>query len=156
VGDDSVRTSLSDDELLTTAFVAQAVSPVTSFLAVPREAALSTIGVELMGGVGGLGMRGIGCSGCGGSTSCGWGTAHSWPNLEPVLRALLAPVVSACEASLGSTSGVALRLEATRDEVVDVTVSGGSDAMNACLTEGAWAIRLSPDFKRTHAWTLQY
>jgi hypothetical protein len=55
VGDDSVRTSLSDDELLTTAFVAQAVSPVTSFLAVPREAALSTIGVELMGGVGGLG-----------------------------------------------------------------------------------------------------
>ncbi len=156
VGDDSVRTSLSEDELLTTAFVAQAVSPVTSFLAAPREAAPSTIGVELLGGVGGLGTRGVGCSGCGGSTSCGWGTAHSWPNLEPVLRALLAPVVSACEARLGSTADVSLRLEATRDEVVDVTVSGGSDAMNACLTEGAWAIRLSPDFKRTHAWTLQY
>jgi len=156
VGDDAVRTSLSDDELLTTAFVAQAVSPVTSFLAAPREAAPSTIGVELFGGVGSLGMRGIGCGGCGGSTSCGWGRTTAWPNLEPVLRALLAPVVSACEASLGSTAGVALRVEATRDEVVDVTVSGGSDAMNECLTEGAWAIRLSPDFNRTHAWTLQY
>ena len=39
-----------------------------------------------------------------------------------------------------------MRLEATGDEVVGVAVSAPSDGLAECLTEAAWAIRLSAPF----------
>lgn len=149
VGDDEVRGQLSDDELRTVAFVSHAVSPVTSYLAIPPDAAPSTIG-ELESGIGGLGLRGVGCGGCGGSTSCGWGFGRRAPDLDALLRALLAPGVAACEQRLGDAQGAHLRLEATADEIVEVAVTAPSQAMSECLTETAWVIRLSPEF-RSHA-----
>lgn len=156
VGDDTVRGSFSDDELLTTAFVAQAVSPVTSFLAAPRGAGPSTIGFEQALVADSLGLHGFSCGGCGGSSSCGFGMARYTPNLEAMLRALLAPGVDACAAQFGTAAGLEVQVEATGDEVVDVTVRGGSGALNECLTEAAWAVRLSPEFDRDRAWVLHY
>ncbi|MDP1823829.1 MAG: hypothetical protein Q8L48_11315 [Archangium sp.] len=145
VGDDDVRGQLSDDELRTVAFVSHAVSPVTSYLAVPPDAAPSTVG-QLEIGSGGLGMRGFGCSGCGGSTSCGWGRVGRSPDFEALLRALLDPGVAACAQRFGEQRAH-LRLEATADEVVDVAVTAQTEAMSECLAEAAWAVRLSPEFR---------
>ncbi len=145
VGERSVRYALSDDELRTVAFLSHAVSPVTSYLAAPPEAAPSTIGLQERE-LEGMGMHGFGCGGCGGSTSCGWSTARVGPDLVALLRALLEPSVGACERLHGDASTSSITLEATADEVVDVTVASPSPALAACLTEAAWALRLSPDF----------
>lgn len=147
VGDDAVRSSLSDDELRTVAFLSHAVSPVTSYLAAPPDAAPSTIGVEGFA-MRGFGLHGIGCGGCGGSIGCGWGTARVGPDLVAILRVLLAPGVSACERLHGELGDAAITVEATGDEVVDVTVASTTPELGACLTEAAWAIRLGPEFEQ--------
>lgn len=147
VGDDLVRLALSDDELRTVAFLSHAVSPVTSYLAAPPEAAPSVIGVEELG-LGSMSMHGIGCGGCGGSTSCGWAMTRVRPNLVEMLRALLEPGVAACEQRHGEANTSSIEVEATGDEVVDVTVTSPSPALGACLTEAAWALRLGPEFDR--------
>lgn len=156
VGDDSLRAQLSDDELRTVAFVSGAVSPVTSYLAAPQNAAPSVIGLEIMPLRGGLGLKGIGCGGCGTSSRCGLRFGHARPNLIEVLRAMLEPGVAACEAQFGARGGAKLSLEATADEVVDVTASGGSDAMNACLVEAAWSVRLTDVFDQHRTYDLEF
>lgn len=141
VGDDSLRTSLSDDELRTAAFVAGVLSPLTSFLAVPRGAAPSVIGVEEGYGVGGL--RLIGCSGgCRFGTSCGFGSGSVGFDAAAHLRGLLTPTLERCATAHGPLEGTTLRFESTRDEVVDVEVTAPTPALTECLTEGTWALRL--------------
>lgn len=143
IGDDAVRGQLSDEELKTVAFVSHAVSPVTSFFAAAPDARPSTVGVYDVTGA--YGLSGISCGGCGGSSTCGWGQARTGPNFEVILRALLAPAISACEQQTGE-AGASLRMEATGDEVVAVTVTGASAALTECLTEAVWNTRLSPEF----------
>jgi hypothetical protein len=100
----------------------------------------------LRGLEGGMGLRGFGCGGCGGSSSCGFGRSSRAVDLPTLLRALLAPGVAACEQRWGDASTASFSLEATGDEVVEVKVRAGSTALSECLTEAAWAIRLSPEF----------
>ena len=145
VGDEELRSQLSDEELLRAAFTAHAVSPVTSYLSAPPEASASTAGV-LRGLEGGLGLRGIGCGGCGGSSTCGFGHAGRAVDLQAALRALLAPGIAACEQRLGDVPMATFSIEATGDEVVEVQVKASSAALGDCLTEAAWAIRLTPEF----------
>ncbi|MBL8916655.1 MAG: hypothetical protein JNM17_38495, partial [Archangium sp.] len=155
VGDESLRGQLSDDELRTVSFVSGAVSPVTSYLAAPQNAAPSVIGLELMPERGGLGMRGIGCGGCGTSSRCGLRVGRVRINLLETLRVLLEPGVAACEAQFGARGGAKLSLEATADEVVDARATGGSDAMNACLVEAAWAVRLTDVFEHHRTYDIE-
>jgi hypothetical protein len=145
VGVDDLRMALSNDEVRSAAFLAQAVSPETSLLAAPPTAAPSTAGL-LEGSIGGLGMHGIGCGGCGTTSRCGIGTVRHRPDFDALLRALLSPGVAACEAWLGEPADARVTLEATHDEVVDVAVSAPSEAMAGCLTEAAWAVRLGGEF----------
>ena len=144
VGDDLLRNQLDDDELRTVAFASHAVSPVTSYLAVPADAAPSTIGVSAA--FAGFGLSDMGCGGCGGSTTCGWGSTRRGFDLDALLRALLVPGVAACNLRHGDTSIASLRLEATGDEVVAVEVTSPSVGLTDCITEAAWAIRLPPEF----------
>lgn len=154
VGDDSLRAELSDDELRTVAFVSGSVSPVTSYLAAPRDAAPSIIGLDVLPGAGGLSMYGIGCGGCSSSSRCGLRIGRTSVDLLGELRALLAPGVAACEAQLGPVTDAKLELEATADEVVDVRVSGVNEAMRGCLVEAGWAIRLSASFEHHRSYVL--
>ena len=146
VGSDQLRMQLSDDELRTVAFVSHAVSPVTSYLAISPDAAPSTIGVS-EGEIGGLGLRGVGCGGCGGSSTCGWGKAGRGVDLQARLSSLLAPGIAACEQRHAVPAMGSLRLEATSDEVVAVDVGANTTGLAECVTEAAWALRLSPEFR---------
>ncbi len=137
IGDYQLEYQLNDDEVLAVARLARAVSPMTSYLAVPAQAGASTIGLTSQ--TIGLGMIGTGGCGCGGYSSSGCSGIRV-AGVKPDYAAALAELFAGAFASCGP--GV-LRLEATADEIVDVAVESG-DA--ACLTEAAWAIRLTPVF----------
>ena len=144
IGDSEVRGVLTDEELKTVAFVSHAVSPVTSFFAAPPAAAASTAGIveETYGG-------GIGSiCGCGGESmsGCGFGTSGRAIDYEGLLRGLMSAGRDACERRHGNASSATLKLEATGDEVVAVEVSARSVELAECLTEAAWAVRLSKEF----------
>lgn len=153
IGDDSVRWTLSDDELKTVAFVSHAVSPVTSFFSAPPDAAASTVGSAF-----GLGMFGSGVScGCGGISSesnCGFGFAREGPDFDELLRGLIAPAVKACRQH-GDPSRAQLKLEATGDEIVELVVSAEATQLADCLTEGLWQVRLSPEFSAHRTYELE-
>lgn len=155
VGDDDLRLGLSDDELRTAAFLAHAVSPVTSFMFVSPGAAPSTAGLTETFGTGGLDLRGISCGGCGVSSHCGFGVHGRAVDLEALLQHLLASGVAACEARTGEAATATVGLEATGDEVVAVTVTRATPAMTECLTEAAWAIRLSTEFRATRTYQVE-
>jgi hypothetical protein len=141
-----LREQLEDDELRSAAFLAQAVSPVTAYLAVPPRAAPSRVGVLGLG----LGGVGIGSCGCGGSFSstCGIGRGFPRADLRALLEEALAPGRAACADRLAAPASGQLTLETTSDEVVDVHVTADSNAMAECLTEAAWALRLGSQFQR--------
>jgi hypothetical protein len=145
VGTPSLRASLSEDELLTASFVSGVLSPVTSFLAAPRDAAPSVIGVDKGFGVGGVG--GISCgSRCSFGTSCAFGASTGSFDAASHLRQLLAPALAECAARHGDASGATLTIENTWDEVVDVAAHAPSAALADCLTEVAWNLRLTRAF----------
>jgi len=134
---------LSVAEQLKVAFMGKAVSPVTSYLAVEPGTRPSTIGlpVERQSRSG----YGVG-SGAGGMRGRG-------NRVAPDLMALLAPAVKRCVASTKPPAGwaVALTVETTLDEVVDVMVRAGKDQPIArCLEEAVWALRLDGRFDQPH------
>ncbi len=154
IGDEGVRSVLTDEELKTVAFVSHAVSPVTSYFAAPPAAAASTVGIvegNYGSGIGSL-------CGCGGSSmsGCGYGTAGQYIDHAGLLRGLLAAGRAACEQRHGDASLARLKLEATGDEVVAVEVSAPSVALAECLTEAAWAVRLSPEFLSHRTYELAF
>lgn len=148
VGERELRTQLSDDEVRSAAFLSQAVSPFTSYLAAPANAAPSTAG-GFFGGTGGYGTSSR-CGGCSVKTHCGLRMGRVMPDLTPLLRQLLQPGVAACESKLAEPAQGHVSVEATGDEVVDVKVTGASPAMSECLTEVAWAVRLPQEFTPWH------
>jgi hypothetical protein len=64
--------------------------------------------------------------------------ADAAPPLE--LSAQLAPAVAACHPG---DHHVDIEVELTREEIVEVTVTGGTAALRACVTEGVWNTTLS-------------
>jgi hypothetical protein len=88
----------------------------------------------------GFGTIGFGACGCSSSDPGGFGSGsagRAWP-LD--LSAQLAPVVAACHPG---EQHVDVEVELTREEIVDVTVTGGTEALRACVSEGVWNITLS-------------
>lgn len=152
IGENEVRSLLSEEELKTVAFVSHAVSPVTSYFAAPPAAAASTAGT--VEGAYGSGIGSL-CGGCRGSnSSCGFGTAGRAIDYSGLLQRLLSPGRAACEQRHGDASLATLALEATGDEVVAVKVSAPSVELAECLTEAAWAVRLSAEFVSHHTYEL--
>jgi hypothetical protein len=67
---------------------------------------------------------------------------------KPDLAALLAPGVEACKRDNAPPQGwlVELEVETTYDEIVDVALTAGGGkaaALEACVIEAAWAVRLT-------------
>ncbi|MGH2897195.1 MAG: hypothetical protein ACRDMZ_00860, partial [Solirubrobacteraceae bacterium] len=123
---------LSPDEMMTVALLGRAVSPVTSYVAAEPGTRPSTIGLPDLGTIG---------HGAGGGAGYGYGGGAGRLARRPDLRDLID--VSSCERNLRPPSGwrVALDIETTRDEVVDV-LAPSSDPLTTCLVEAAWAVRL--------------
>jgi hypothetical protein len=154
IGDDAIRSQLSEDEIRTAANAARAVSPYTSYFSAPNNAAASTIGVLEAGDLYGYG---IGTCGCMGSSSSGCGIGYGTGarlDYEGALRELLRPGVAECSARLGAFDRLDVHLEATGDEVVAVTVDGPR-ALADCVTEAAWAIRLTSIFVPHRSYRVQ-
>jgi subtilisin-like proprotein convertase family protein len=134
---------LSNEEMLALAFFGRAVSPVTSYLAIEPGVRPSRIGIPGRG-------EGMG-SGAGGGVLGGslGGTLK-----PPDLARLLAPAAEEClrkHARAGER--VALRVETTSHEVVDVVIASGPAAAAQCVAEAAWALRLPEgEFFRERAW----
>jgi hypothetical protein len=118
--------------MMTVALLGRAVSPVTSYVAAEPGTRPSTIGLPDLGTFG----RGAGSGTGAGYASVGGRLAH-----RPDLRNLID--TTSCERSLHPPAGwrVALDIETTRDEIVDVRAAS-SDPLTACLVEAAWAVRL--------------
>jgi len=127
---------LSNDEQMTVALMGKAVSPVTSYVAFEPGTRPSSVGFEdsaIGSGRGGLLGHGSGTGG-------GYGMGRHKPDLAALVD------TTACERTVHPAAGwhVALDVETTKDEVVDVT--GASDAMATCVAEAAWATRLTNAF----------
>lgn len=155
IGDDDLRLGLSDDELRTAAFLSHAVSPVTSFLFVTPGAAPSTAGIVEGCQLSLRDTHTFACGGGVGTSHCRFGVHGRAVDLEALLQQLLASGVATCEAQTGVAAMATVGVEATGDEIVSVTVTGASPAMNECLTEATWAIRLSAEFKATRTYSVE-
>jgi hypothetical protein len=155
IGTAALREQLEDDEVRSAAFLAQAVSPLTAYLAAPPHAAPSRVG-GFGFGVGGVGTSSCGCGGAF-TSLCGGRVRLPRVDLARTLRQQLAPGVAACAAQVGVPAAGHLTLETTLDEVVDVKVATTSSALAACVTEAAWALRLDEAFRHVveaRAWTV--
>ncbi len=145
VGEPELRLELSDDELRSVAFLSQAVSPVTGYLAAPPGAGPTPAGTVL-----GSQVSSTRCTGGLGSTSfsgCRLGIGKSVGALEAELARRLAEVRGTCEARLQTTSHAQVVVEVTSDEIVDVAVLRELPPMADCVSEGVWALRLGPEFR---------
>lgn len=147
VGERDLRSQLTDDEVRSAAFLSQAVSPFTAYLAAPPNAAPSTAGGLMLGGSYSSSSH---CGGCSMRSRCGLRGGRVTTDLSGLLRRLLQPGISGCEAKLGEVAAARVTVESTADEVVDVTVDGTSPEMASCLTEAAWAVRLTLEFEPYH------
>lgn len=98
--------------------------------------------------LGGIGTGGF-CCDTGGSTDIGTGTGTG-SGIHLDLRKQLAPAVAQCGAQ-----GVALSItiETTLEEIVDVSVTGASDTIRACLEEAVWATSLQIPNAPSHTTT---
>ncbi|HEY3449989.1 MAG TPA: proprotein convertase P-domain-containing protein [Myxococcales bacterium] len=130
---------LSAAEQMRLALSGRAVSPVTSYVAAEPGVRPSTIGLDQAT----LGTRGFGSGG--GGIGCGGAGLHRTP---PDLRALVATEECVRSVRPAEAWKVALSVETTRDEVVDVATPNGSGAMASCLAEAVWALRLDARFDR--------
>jgi len=122
---------LSEAEQLKVAFMGRAVSPVTSYVAYEPGTRPSVIGLGRYNTIGhGSGM------------GSAYGTAIGMPRRVPDLAALID--TKACVAQHQPTAGwkVQLAVETTRDEIVDVAVTGGAGPLATCLLETTWRVRL--------------
>jgi hypothetical protein len=144
-----VRDQLSEPEMMTLAKLGHAVSPVTSLLAIEPGVRPSTEGLDddeigEVFGVGGLGLTGFGAGGGGGGSAP--------PDFAALLAKLLAPGWAACG---GTGKKARLRVETTRDEVVEVSdvSASGDPSLGRCLAEAAWNVDLPQDFAGyDHRW----
>lgn len=126
---------LSDEEMMAVAMMGGAVSPVTSYVAAEPGTRPSTIGLPDSGGFGVLGA--------GRGSGMGYGVGGGALGSRPDLGALIDTTACEDQVKPAATWRIALDVETTRDEIVDV-IAGEGDAMTACVIEAAWRVRLDP------------
>lgn len=139
---------LSEPEMMTLATYGGAVSPVTSYLAIEPGVRPSTEGIE-------RGMMGFGSGGGGSGMGIGLGRVGTLGGFDEQawLKSAFDKALRRCHIQRAS-----VRLETTRDEVVDmdaltvVPVKGAQASVaRQCLTASGWALDLPSGFARAHA-----
>lgn len=152
---------LDVDEQRAAATRAGAVSPQTSYLeAEPRVVPIP----DDLRDFGGIGLGSYSTCGCGGSfsTSCGiggigTGGGAGWedrPTPEQLLARWMRPKLAQCARAAGAEAlAITLTLEATGDEIVDVSVDGElSVPARSCVVDAAWELRLTDEFTHDHGY----
>lgn len=137
---------LTDDEQRAVAYAGGAVSPVTSYLAIEPGVRPSRAGID----------RSLAGLGAGAASAAGVVVGTMSVSERPDLARLLRPGVERCIATHRPAEGwsLALSVETTRQEVVDV-VTPGTGPLADCVVEAAWALRLSGAFTQQRAsWDL--
>jgi hypothetical protein len=135
---------LSEEEMMPLAMRGQAVSPVTSYLAIEPGVRPSTEGLDDSIGEA-FGVGGIGLSG----TGEGFGSSGGrLIDNAGFLRSALSKAWKSC----GGSGPIQLSLETTIQEIVDVRLHAGTTkkaslAAERCLEEAAWAIDLPSSFR---------
>ena len=131
----SIAPELTADEVRRLGMKARVVTDETSFVH-------ATAGRRQL--FGGLGLRGIGSSACGGCRGYRSPKARlAFPDPEGWLGGRLANAHSACA---GGMQAVTVRIETTKDEIVDVHVKTGDAKLAACMEARTWKILLPADF----------
>lgn len=125
---------LSPAEQMKVAMMGRAVSPVTSYVAFEPGTRPSTVGLD----EGAFGSGRMGSIGRGAGYGAAIGTTRHKPDLASLVD------ISACERAAPAGWHVALDVETTKDEIVDV--EGARDATSACIAEAVWATRLTSAF----------
>jgi hypothetical protein len=127
-------TDLDPREQMVVAMRGQVVSPVTSYIAIEPGTRPSRIGLR----------------GAGGGSGSGYGAGRGAlaarmvvSPLRPDVRALVAPAIERCK-QLHGAGPLALEIETTWDEIVDVILKEGAGALGECAVEAVWAARLPP------------
>jgi hypothetical protein len=130
---------LSDDEQFRLAMTGEAVSPVTSYLAIEPGVRPSTIGLDSFGTLG----HGAG-SAIGFAAGAGGLGMAPYPHFS--LKQTLADEVKACAKQHAVKAGwsVTLDLQLTHEEIVDIDTP--KSAMAQCIAEAAWQVEL-PDYQ---------
>ncbi len=135
---------ISRAEMLRVARFGRAVSPVTSYLAIEPGVRPSTEGLlfadSALGeshGIGGLGLVGTGRGGGG-----------VYNNMADEVRA----TVRRCVKRLRPPGGwsATLSVETTLHEIVDVSLRSSMPALDRCIVEGTWRLRLPKTFHQAH------
>jgi hypothetical protein len=135
---------LTEEEMMPLALRGQAVSPVTSYLAIEPGVRPSTEGLEIGEGfgAGGFGLSGVGEGGGG----LGHGSFMRTNELSRILREQLMASWKACG---GGDRSISVDIETTLREIVDIrlqrSVPPAPDA-ERCLEDAAWAIDLPSVF----------
>jgi len=130
---------LTPDERLTVARAGRAVSPVTSYVAYEPGTRPSRLGLRANGVEGGV-EGGL----VGGDLSGVVVRASERPDLVAILGAMID--ARACFAT--DRREVALAIDTTRDEIVNVAVVGAAGPTAGCVAEAAWRVRLDNRFDR--------
>lgn len=140
----SLLHELTEEEMMPLALRGQAVSPVTSYLAIEPGVRPSTEGLndsESFGG-GGIGVMGFGS----GSGGVGHGVSLRMSELSRILRDAL---LASWEACGGGDRAIDVDIETTLREIVHVRVHPSVPSMpdaERCLEESAWAFELPSVF----------
>jgi len=133
-----MHTNLDHDDQMKLARFANAVTPVTSFLAIEPGVRPSSEGLPWGAfGVGGMGTRGFGAGGSGSAR----GTVQI-----PTMDSLFDSVADACRARHPNLHAV-VAVHTTKEEIVDVTPRSPTNTFGDCLVEGIWEIELPANFQ---------
>lgn len=131
--------ALEATDMRTLATLGRVVSPVTSYV-------IAEPGVRPeLGKTGGIGEGGCGCF-----ADLRIGNVGTLPHGPVDYRALLAGLLSPAVAACKVEGALAITVETTSDEVVDVAASlsqGATSADRRCVEEATWGIRLSEEFR---------
>lgn len=144
---------LSEPEMMQLALRGEAVSPVTSYLAIEPGVRPSTEGLE-RGGSGSFGIGGLGMSGSGGGgRGIGIGSAPSFDKqawLEGELR-------EGWRRCGGQGLGAQVVLETRTVEILDVELKlASADAqLRTCMEQVTWSVALDPRFFESESWQVQ-
>lgn len=129
--------ALSEKEQKKLAYMGQAVSPVTSYIAVEPGVRPSTAGIE-------RNMFGRGAGSFGSRVSVGALYCIGAPQL-PDLASLVKSEPCFQKYPKPQDWKATIQVETTFDEIVDV-IADTNDPLSSCLVEAAWQVRLNEDF----------
>jgi hypothetical protein len=83
--------------------------------------------------------------------SGGGGTGDGGPDVPQDLVPQIAPLLDRCALSPDPAGIVRVEIEVDRQEILDVMVEGGDEAVRHCLEEGLWATRLPATFNEKYS-----